>query len=273
MTETATAKAAFAPAWPYLYKAPAGNRITAPYGQSSAFNRDLTVDELKPLTDSFPVPGRKLRLIGGYTFLGSYLAGVALWFATTVMEDSHALPNDFAKQLHAGVEVFGALVLIGAALGIAGIVTDLIAWKKWGKVLEGAWGRYEGRIVRTRSLPKGRREQVNLLGQRLDGVLEQLDGNDPMACQLDADARSAIGQYIDRPALSKDARRVARSAVADARVQQVRDEYEAAVAAENVTLQIAEKAVEAIQDYAAEVNAAVAEQEIIELAVALSAGR
>jgi hypothetical protein len=62
------------------------------------FNRDLTIDELKPLTGDFSVPGRKVRLIGGYTLLGSYLAGFALWLVFHAKTSAHALSDDWQKS-------------------------------------------------------------------------------------------------------------------------------------------------------------------------------
>ena len=270
MTETPVARAAFAPAWPYLYKASDGNGIIPRYGKVSVFNGDLTIDELKPLTESSPVPGRLLRRVGGCTFALSVPISFVLWLTAKITGEARILPDGAAQDFHTAVDFFGTLALIGAIIGIAGIVVDIFAWKKWGKSLAAAWDRYEDRLVVTKALPEDRRQPVNCLGQRLDGALELLAWNDPVARQLDDAARAAIARYFELPVTSDDAARVARSTVTDPTVQYIRSEYVDAVATEKASLQDADDAVSAVESYVAAAKAEAAEREIVDLAKSLT---
>lgn len=283
MIEPSAAKAAFAPAWPYVYKVPGRWQIFPPFGRVSVFNRDLTIEELKPLTEGFPVPGRILRLIGLYSFVVSGFLQAVLWLGTILIAflfagiefseaDEQAITAFVKSTFSAAASLHGWAILAAILVGGAGIVVDFVAWKKWTAALTTAWERCEGRIVRTKALPGKRRQQVNSLGGDLDSALEQLDANDPGARLLMSNARDAIGRYIDLPVISKDSRRVARSAVNDGWVQKIRDAFEAAEAAETAALQEAEDAVLAVKGYVGEVKAAAAEREIIELAKTIAAG-
>jgi hypothetical protein len=280
MTEIPAAKAAFAPAWPYLYKAP-DTEFFGPYGHVSAFNRNLTADELKPLTDDCPAPGWILRKIAYWGVSGTSALTLALWLWIWATARLHGVRFDLMRgpatvtpetaDLRSLITVVTVVWIAAAAAWVAGLVVDFIAWKKWGASVTAAWTRYKGRIVVTRDLPEERRKQVNLLGTRLDDALEKLDANDPGARPLSDAARGAISRLIDLPVIGEDARRVARSAVADASVQKIREEFEAATAKESALLQDAEDAVQTVQDYADKVRAAAAAQEIIELAKTITA--
>jgi uncharacterized membrane protein len=283
MIEPSAAKAAFAPVWPRVFRAPSGKEVIPPYGRVRVFNRDLSIEDLAPLTESFPVPGRTLRLIGGYAFFGVCLVHLGLWLVTLlaaviflgidVSESEEQNITAFIKATFSGAASLGGWVILAAlVIGITGIVVDFMAWKKWAALLGETWTRYKGRMVRTIGLPGKRKQKSDGLCRRLDSALKQMDANIVEARLLDRAAREAIGRYIDLPVINKDSRRVARSAVQDALVQKVREEYEAAEAAEAVALQNAEDAVLAVQVYVSEAKSAAAEQEIIELAKTINAG-
>jgi uncharacterized protein (DUF697 family) len=277
MIEPSAAKTAFAPVWPRVFRAPTGRQIIPPYGRVRVFNRDLSIEELEPLIESFPVPGRTLRRIGGYAFFSVCLVHLALWVVTLltaliflgidVTESEEQNITAFIKATFSGAASLGGWVILAAlVIGITGIAVDFIAWKKWGASLGGIWLRYKGRMVRTIDLPGRRKQKSDGLCRRLDSALKQMDSNSVEARLLDRAAREAIGRYIDLPVVSKDSRRVARSAVDDALVQKVREEYQAAEAAEAATLQEAEDAVLAVQAYVSEAKSAAADLETIELA-------
>lgn len=282
MSEPSAVKAAFAPVWPRVYKAPTAGQIIPPYGRARVFNRDLTVEELGPLTEDFPVPGRTLRLIGGYAFMGAGCVTLALW---TIMLIMAVLVDgiDFSETEEQGISAFiqatfdfvasltGWVILAAIAVGLVGIVIDIVAWKKWGASLTAAWGRYEGRLVRT-GVPGKRQPMVHRLCRRADAALKQMDAHSAGPRLLGSTARAAIGRFIDLPVPSKSSRRVARSAVDDVLVQKIRNEYEAAKAAETAALQEAEDAVVALEVYVSDAKAAAAEQEIIKLAKTIVIG-
>jgi hypothetical protein len=283
MIEPSAAKTAFAPVWPRVFRAPSGKEVIPPYGRVRVFNRDLSTEDLAPLTESFPVPGRTLRLIGGYAFLGVCLVHLGLWLVTLlaaviflgidVSESEEQNITAFIKATFNGAASLGGWVILAAlVIGITGIVVDFMAWKKWAASLGDTWTRYKGRMVRTIALPGRRKQKSDGLCRRLDSALNQMDANSVEARLLDRAAREAIGRYIDLPVIGKDSRRVARSAVEDALVQKVREQYEAAVAAEAAALQSAENAVLAVEAYVSEAKSAAAEQEIIELAKTIIAG-
>lgn len=283
MTETTVPKtAAFARALRYGYEAPTGKEIIPPYRRGLIFNRDLTAEELRSLTDSFPVPGRILRVVGGYSLMASWFLYGGLWLAILLaaavadvfnveVTDEHSVSALIADVLIGGSAIAGLIALPAIVVAAAGILVDFISWKRWGVELAATWERYAGRVVPTKSLPGSRRSQVDSLGGRLDAALKKLAPADPVARQLDSAARQAIGDYIDLPIPSKEARRVARSTSTHETVQQIRSQYEASQAAEVVALQAAEGAVLAVRDYAGAVKAAAAEQEIVELAKTVAA--
>jgi hypothetical protein len=283
MIEPSAAKTAFAPVWPRVFRAPSGREVIPPYGRVRVFNRDLSIEDLAPLTESFPVPGRTLRLIGGYALLGVCLVHLGLWLVTLlaaviflgidVSESEEQNITAFFKATFSGAASLGGWVILAAlVIGITGIVVDFMAWKKWAALLGDTWTRYKGRMVRTIGLPGRRKQKSDGLCRRLDSALNQMDANIVEARLLDRAAREAIGRYVDLPVVSKDSRRVARSAVEDALVQKVREQYEAAVAAEVAALQNAENAVLAVEAYVSGAKSAAAEQEIIELAKTIIAG-
>jgi hypothetical protein len=283
MIKPSAARTAFAPVWPRVFRAPSGKEVIPPYGRVRVFNRDLSIEDLAPLTESFPVPGRTLRLIGGYAFFGVCLVHLGLWLVTLlaaviflgidVSESEEQNITAFIKATFSGAASLGGWVILAAlVIGITGIVVDFMAWKKWAALLGETWTRYKGRMVRTIGLPGKRKQKSDGLCRRLDSALKQMDANIVEARLLDRAAREAIGRYIDLPVINKDSRRVARSAVQDALVQKVREEYAAAEAAESVALQNAEEAVLAVQAYVSEAKSAAAEQEIIELARTITAG-
>lgn len=274
MTDYPAAKAAFAPVWPRVYKAPAGKELIPPYGRVRVFNRDLTIAELEPLIESFPVPGRTLRRIGGYTFVSVGVLSLVLWLATLtaalifsgteVSEADEQNITDFIKATFSAAASLGGWAAL-AAIGpvVAGIAVDFVSWKKWGDALAVMWGRYEGRMVRTVGLPGQRKQKSDNLCRRLDKALKQLDAHDPAARSLDSTARQAISRYIDFPVTTRASRRVSESTVDEASIRQIREEYEAATAAETAALEHAESAVLAVEESANQAKAAAADQEII----------
>lgn len=277
MTEPSTAKADFAPAWPYVYDVPGPTSIVPPYERVSAFNHSLTAEQLKPLTDKFPAPGRRLFRTAGIAYMWVWALQTGLWLVTLIMdgifsgaevsEDEHRKITDIVHGTFGTVVSVGFwATIVALLLAVLGAVQYFVAWTKWRASLAAAWEQYDGRIVRTRDLPSKRRETVSGLGSRLDPAMKRLDALNLLHCHLVADATYAIGRYIDLPSLGKDSRRVAESDVEDESVQKVRDGYETATAAEKVTLEVAEMAVLAIETCARGVKAAASEQKIIDLA-------
>jgi len=283
MNENSTAKAAFAPAWPSLYSTSysAGSVIMPSYSRTRVFNHDLTTDQLKPLLEDCPVPGRELRRIGFWCAFGTYGLMFVLWLGFWATARLRGVHFDFTTRpvvaaadtasLDAGSAVIVGVMLAAAAVWLTGTVLNFVARKKWAAALIATWKLHDGHIVRTRDLPEERQQSVNRLGRLLDSALEALDANEPTAGLLNLAARAAIGRYFELPVTSEDERCIAQSSVSDSTVQQVRDTYEAATSTEKASLHAAEDAVRAVQDYVVKVKAAAADQEIINLAKAIAA--
>jgi len=276
MNESPTAKAAFAPAWPSLYSTSysADSEVVPSYCRTKVFNHDLTIDQLEPLLEDCPIPGRTLRRVGGIAFLSAYAMTGISYLSALVIVRLH-VPGDFPtyEEMDAGLQVLGLVSFAAAAIWFTGFVLDFVARKTWVAAVTSAWQFFDGHLVRTRDLPEDRQQSVNSLGRRLDGALKALDANDPAAKLLDLAALAAIGRYFELPVTSGDARRIAQSEVVDPTVQQVRDTYESATAAEKASLQAAKDAVGAVEDYVVKVKAAAADQEIIELAKTIDRSR
>lgn len=254
MSEPSAARAAFAPVWPRIYKAPAGKELIPPYGRVRVFNRDLTVRELGPLTETFPVPGRTLRRIGGYMLFGACLTNLALLLVALladflfsgieVTESAEHTIVAIINYAFSGAASLSAWVIPASiVIGAAGIAVDFVAWKKWGTSLAVAWDLYEGRLVRTTGLPAPRKQKSDGHCRRLDAALQKLDSNSAGACLLASAARDAIGRFIDLPVISEESRRVSD----DTSAQKLRKNYEATAAAENAALLEAEDAVLAVE--------------------------
>lgn len=280
MTESKPSKADFAPAWPFVYKVPGRWRIVPPFDRVSVFNRSLTVDQLKPLTERFRPAGSRLLKVAAYLLFGSGVVPIVIGLVAllldaiySIVEVSESTEQQIVTALLAVLNAAPRVVHWASAasllLLIACSVRYVLAWKEWRTSLTAAWNRYEGRIVRTKDLPRRRREKVNALGSRLESAMPQLDALNMAHCHLVADATLAIGRYIDLPTLSKDSRKVAQSEVQDESVQKVRDAYDAAEAAEKAALEDAENAVMAIEACVDRIKAAAAERQIVDLAKAL----
>ncbi|MBG0738779.1 hypothetical protein IV500_05015 [Paeniglutamicibacter antarcticus] len=269
MIKSPATKPAFARALAYGYKAPSGTEIIPPYGREIIFNRDLTGEELRQLTDSYPVPGRTLRLVGGYSFLAScfipgvtwieVLLGATIADATDVRWiTEQEVPGLLNTLFSFTAIVSGWLGLLAIVVAATGIVTDFVAWKKWGVELSATWARYAGRVVSTKGLPTNRKQAVETFAGRLDSALKKLDPADPVAQRLDAAARQAIGFYIDLPVMSEHMRN--ETASAD---DQIRDPDGASPAAEAEARQAAGAAVFAVREYARKARPAAADPESI----------
>ncbi|WP_354214578.1 hypothetical protein [Arthrobacter sp. UYCo732] len=277
MTEPTSSKTAFAPAWPYVYKVPRRWQVIAPFERVSVFNRGLTAEQLKPLTEEFRPAASRLLKAAAYALISSGVFQLLLVLVTlsldaifSVVEVSESTEQRVITSLiavfNAAPQVIHWASAVALVLLIACGVQYLIAWAKWRTSVIAAWNRHKGRIVPTRGLPGERREKVNALGSRLESAMPALDALNLAHCHLVADATDAIFRYIDLPVLSEERRRVAQSDVQNESVQKVRDEYETAVAAAKAALEHAEDAVAAIEAATGQVRDDAADQHIIGLA-------
>lgn len=276
MTDTAAAKAAFAPARPSAYSTSysAASKAFPSYSRTRVFNHDLTTDQLKPLLEDCPAPGRRLRRIGGVTLFGAYALLAISLLTALIIERLHMTGGVLTYgEVDAGAQVLELATFAAAAAWLTGVVLDFVARRKWVAALTAAWKRYDGHIVRVRDLPAGRQWNVTSLGERLDAALKDLDANDPAAQHLNIAARAAIGRYFELPVISDETRRVARSAVTDPSVQQIHAGYKADTAAEKASLQDAQDAVRAVGAFVQAAKVAAANQEIITLARTIAGSR
>lgn len=280
MTDKAPPASRFAPVWPFAYEAPNALQTILPPGRVSVFNRGLTTDELKPLTEDFQTPCGKAFKVVGQVFLWLFCVQGLFWAALLILDLLFNLEPPRAEvqawitehvinTLKAFRDIdFMVLAVMVPVLAVLYAI-HFVAWRTWRKSVAAAWERAGNRLVRTRNLPANRREQVNHLGADLDAALRRLDPENPDHRRLVTEAVAALGRYIDLPVPSEEARSVAKSKSQDPAVQKVREEYEAVVAAEKAALKEAEAAVLAVETLSREVKAAKDEQKIIGIAQAL----
>jgi hypothetical protein len=280
MGMTDQSRPTFAPVWPHVHEVPNALQTILPSGRVSVFNRGLTTEELEPLTGTFQTPCGNAFKVVGQVFMWLFVVHAGLWAAVLVLDGLFTwMPPSAETQawvttyLIDGLTAFRdmGLILVTVTIPVLAILYGIhfVAWRKWRASVAAAWNQAGDRLVRTKSLPGNRREQVNFLGGRLDPALRRLDPTNQDHCSLVTEAVTAIGRYIVLPVLGKEARRVAESKSQDTAVQKVREEYEAAFAAERSTLLEAENAVIAVETLSRELKATKAEQKIVALAMAI----
>ncbi|QOD06037.1 hypothetical protein [Pseudarthrobacter sp. BIM B-2242] len=283
MTDKAASRPRFARIWPFVHEVPNGLQTILPVGRVSVFNRGLTTEELKPLTESFQTPCGKAFKVVGQVFLWVFCAQGLMWAGLLGLDllfnlepprpEVQAWITEHLTNTLNAARAIDFMVLAAMAPVLAVLYTiHFVAWRKWRASVAAAWEQAGNRLVHTRNLPGSRRVQVDHLGGKLDPAVRRLDPENEEHCRLVTEAVAAIGRYIDLPIPSEEARSVAKSKSQDPAVQKVRAEYEAAVAAERAALQEAEAAVLAVETLAGEVKAAKAEQKIIGIAKTILEG-
>lgn len=277
MTNQISPAPQFAPIWPFAHEVPNALQTILPPGRVSVFNRGLTAEELKPLTDSFQTPCGKAFKVIGQVFLWLFCAQGLFWGALLILDLLFNLePPSAEAQAWITEHVINTLnafrdidfMVLAVMVPVLAVLYGIHygSWMKWRKSVAAAWEGAGSRLVRTRNLPANRGEQVNRLGGDLDSALRRLDPENPDHRRLVSDAVAAIGHYIDLPRPAKGAQAVAESPSQDEAVQKVRAAFTAARAAEKAALSEAKDAVRAVETLSREIKAAAAEQKIIGLA-------
>lgn len=276
MTEPSMAESTFAPASP-LVKKPRPPHIIPVHDRVRVFNRDLSKEDLAPLTSTSRVPGRPVRRIAGYLLLvyGTVVLGALLGTGLTAFladrvqladTDEHRIASAVTGTLDVLAFLNPWIAVIAIVMGATGLILDYIAYQEWLRFLTTEWHRIEGHLVLIQELPGNKRYRVRDLVDRLDNALREMDPTDPEARAAVEEAHSAISRFIDLPAVRKGSRKVALSSVDNVWVQKVREQFQTAAAAEAKALEGADNAIVAVEKFVQAAKAAAKERKIIELA-------